>query len=131
MYGKDDKELGIPYGPQVVFYNPDDNESVPGAGNVPVSCPAQVALGHEMVHAMNNAEGKLVVFGNDPVGTPTQPKIEEREAQAIGVGSHSGDHPTENSLRKDLGLPSRDNHFGGKGTLPPAGTLRPGTAADP
>jgi len=129
--GKGDQQIGIPYGPQVVVYNPEDNRSVRGAGNVLISCPAQVSLGHELVHAMNNAEGKLVILGDDPVGTATQPKIGEREAQAIGVGSHSGDYPTENSLRKDLGLPPRDNHFGGVGALPPAGTLRPGAPGDP
>jgi uncharacterized Zn-binding protein involved in type VI secretion len=127
VYGEDDQEVGIPHGPQVIFYNPEDNGNVVGAGNAAISCPAQVALGHELVHAMNNAEGSLVLFGTDPSPPASQPGIAEREAQAIGAGSHSGDYPTENSLRKDLGLPRRDNHFGVPGDpLPPAGTLRPG-----
>ena len=53
----------------------------------------------------------------------------EEEAQAIGTGSHTGQNPSENSLRSDLGLPQRANHFGQIGPVPgapPFTNLRPG-----
>jgi uncharacterized Zn-binding protein involved in type VI secretion len=139
---------GIPTG-STISYNPnvgvvgyDDNRGTPtrnpdgtttwtNPNGSTVNEPPQSVLAHEMVHGLNNAEGNHH-SGNDPMppltqdGTPdgNQP-IEEEEAAAIGTGSHSGDYPTENSVRSDMGLPRRDNHFGAA-TTAPTGNQRPG-----
>ncbi len=126
-----DATNGKPTG-SIIQYNPDyRSNAYDSSGNL-LAQPGQVILGHEMTHALANAEGRQAqgVDSNPPA---SEPRIEGEEAQAIGTGSHSGDvpppRPNENSLRKDLGLPRRDNHFGTGG--PAAGepapiNLRPG-----
>jgi len=63
-----------------------------------------------------------------PAAPASQPGIEEEEAQAIGTGSHSAQNPSENTLRNELGLGRRDNHFGRNPNPgdPTAPNLRPG-----
>ncbi|MFO0648743.1 MAG: M91 family zinc metallopeptidase [Polyangiales bacterium] len=116
---------GIPTG-STVSYNPDVALRAYDSGNNLIDMPPQAVLGHEMVHALNNAEGTHH-YGTDPAGPATQPGIEEEESSAIGTGSHSGDYPTENDLRNDMGggVGRRDNHYG-QNTPAPTGNRRPG-----
>lgn len=119
--------LGIATG-STVQYNPNyRSNAYDAAGNL-IAQPPQVILAHELSHALANSEGDHR-YGTDPAPPASEPNIEEEEAQAIGTGSHTGRNPSENSLRTDLGLPARDNHFGTGG--PRAGepaplALRPG-----
>jgi uncharacterized Zn-binding protein involved in type VI secretion len=119
--------LGLPTG-SVIQYNPDFHTNVfDSAGNM-IAEPPPVILGHEMRHALANSEGDHK-HGQDPNPPASQPTINEEEAQTIGTGSHSGEFPNENSLRDDLGLPRRDNHFGATPPQPgepPRLNLRPG-----
>ena len=118
-----DAKAGKPTG-STVMYNPDVAlKGYDAAGNQ-IDMPPQVVLGHEMVHALNNSEGSHT-FGNDPAGPASQPHIEEEEASAIGTGSHNGKSPSENSMRSDLGLARRDNHYGSNAPGP-TNNLRPG-----
>jgi uncharacterized Zn-binding protein involved in type VI secretion len=118
-----DARAGRPTG-SVVSYNPDVALQAYDSSNNLIDMPPQVVLGHEMVHALDNSEGHHS-YGTDPAPPATQPNIEEEEARAIGTGSHSGDSPTENTMRNDLGLARRDNHYGAN-TPAPTGNLRPG-----
>lgn len=119
--------LGIPTG-STIQYNPDyRSNAYDSSGNL-IAQPPQVILGHEMGHALANSEGNHA-YGTDPNPPASEPNIEEEEAQAIGTGSHTGDSPSENSIRDDLGLPARDNHYGTGGPTagePPPLDLRPG-----
>ncbi len=111
-----------------VQYNPNyRSNAFDAAGNM-IAQPPQVILGHELCHAVSNAEGTRMLIP-DPAPPASEPGLSEREARAIGTGSHNGRNPSENSLRNDLGLPRRDNHIGTGG--PRAGeptplNLRPG-----
>jgi uncharacterized Zn-binding protein involved in type VI secretion len=117
--------FGSPTG-SVIQYNPDIQLTVFDSSGTRVAEPPAVVLGHEMCHALANSDGTHK-YGTDPTPPASQPKIEEEEAQAIGTGSHTGGSPSENSIRSDLGLPPRDNHFGDS-VKPgdPTGPKRPG-----
>lgn len=117
--------LGISTGSEI-SYNPDYHAVVEDSSNNMITDPPQVILAHEMAHALANSEGTHRL-GTDPNPPATQPDIEEEEAQAIGTGSHSQMYPSENSVRDDLGLPRRDNHYGyDPPNPPPQINLRPG-----
>lgn len=120
-------KAGNPTG-STIQYNPDyRSNAFDSAGNM-IAQPSQMILGHEMVHALNNAEGTHH-YGTDSAPPASEPGIAEEEASAIGTGSHNGDPVNENGVRNDLGLPRRDNHFGTLGPKPgePAPVdLRPG-----
>lgn len=119
--------FGVPTG-STVQYNPSLHLNVYDSSGNLVPCPPQLVLGHELSHALANSEGTHK-YGQDPSPPASEPNMEEEEAQAIGTGSHTGRSPSENSMRSDLGLPQRSNHFGtigpGPGN-PPFTNLRPG-----
>jgi uncharacterized Zn-binding protein involved in type VI secretion len=115
---------GIPTD-STIEYNPNVALTAQDANGQPIDQPPQTVLAHEMVHAMNNGEGNAHGDNPDPNPPASQPNIPEEEASAIGTGSHSNDYPTENSVRSDMGLPSRDNHLGAD-TSAPTGNVRPG-----
>lgn len=112
----------------LIQYNPNyRSNAYDSAGNM-LAQPPTIILGHEMTHALANAEGHQQ-HGVDPAAPTSEPTIPREESQAIGTGSHDGETPNENSLRSDLGLGKRDNHYGSGG--PAAGeptpiNLRPG-----
>ena len=108
-----------------VLYSPGIQTEVFDAGGNRIAMPPQIALGHELVHTLRNAEGNNNFSGVDPAPPASMPTIPEGEAMAIGTGSHGGDSPTENTMRSDAGLPRRDNHFGVPPTSP-VPNLRPG-----
>ena len=115
--------VGIPTG-STVEYSPGISIQVYDSSGNLIDMPPQIVLGHELDHALGNAEGTQA-YGTDPMPPPSEPRIPEEEARAIGVGSHSSDAPSENSLRRDAGLPERGNHLG----IPIVGSvpnLRPG-----
>ncbi|HET8549433.1 MAG TPA: M91 family zinc metallopeptidase [Bryobacteraceae bacterium] len=111
-----------------VQYNPSyRSNAYDSSGNL-IAQPPQMILGHELTHALANAEGHQA-SGTDPSPPASEPTIDAEESQAIGTGSYNGTSPSENSLRNDAGLPRRDNHYGTGG--PAAGepaplNLRPG-----
>ena len=107
-----------------VSYNPGVAIKVYDRAGNPVDEPPQVVLGHELVHALDNAEGNHS-YGTDSNPPASEPTIPEEEARAIGTGSHTADSPTENTIRNDLGLPARDNHYGTNAPTP-TGNMRPG-----
>ena len=113
-----------------ITYNPAANSTAYDSAGNTLPFPAQVMLGHEMIHGLRNAEGTNDFANTDPTPPASETTIPEGEAMAVGTGSHSADYPTENSLRNDLGSQygTRDNHYGGP-TNPayptPAG-IRPG-----
>jgi uncharacterized Zn-binding protein involved in type VI secretion len=103
----------VQYHPEVAIYGFD------AAGNQ-ITMPPQVVLGHELSHALHDMTGTAQTESNadpDPNAPKSQPNIEKEEAQAIGTGSWDGTSPTENSIRSDLGLPRRDNHYGTDGLV--------------
>ena len=85
-----------------------------------------VILGHELVHASHNANG---TNGNGPYDSyPGQSGASARGEERATVGSggtsvvqpngtatavsdHSGDTPTENSIRDDMGIPRRPTYY--------------------
>ncbi len=113
-----------------ITYNPAANGTAFDNSGGTLPFPAQLMLGHEMIHALRNAQGTNNFTGTDPSAPASEPGMPEGEAMAVGAGSHSGDYPTENSLRNDLGpqYGTRDNHFGGpvNPTDPTPAGIRPG-----
>lgn len=109
-----------------IQYNPDFHDNAfDSAGNL-IPQPPQTILAHEMCHALANSEGTQAT-GTDPSPPASEPGIDQEEAQAIGTGSHNGKNPSENSLRNDMGLPRRDNHFHDPSQpAPPHPEFRPG-----
>jgi uncharacterized Zn-binding protein involved in type VI secretion len=107
-------ENGVGTG-SVVLYNPENRLLVEGDGFKPIHFPSQVILGHELIHALHNAMGVhkpgKEVYGSG-LGPVTEPDIPLEEEWTIGVGQFSNNYPSENSLRRELGLPQRVNHFG-------------------
>jgi uncharacterized Zn-binding protein involved in type VI secretion len=118
---------GNPTG-SVILYNPDYRSNAYDASGNLLAQPPQTILAHEMGHALHNAEGHFAQ-GQDPNPPASEPNIGAEESQAIGTGSYGGAFPTENTLRSELGLGRRDNHFGSGGPAPgepPIVQLRPG-----
>jgi uncharacterized Zn-binding protein involved in type VI secretion len=116
-----DAENGTGSG-STVEYNPEYRSNALDKDGNMIAQPPQVILGHEMMHAMNNANGQQAT-GTDPNPPKSEKDIDAEEAQTIGTGSYEGRKPSENSLRKDLDLPRRDNHKGTEG--PAAGEPKP------
>jgi uncharacterized Zn-binding protein involved in type VI secretion len=111
------------FGGATVYYNPDGVRQMQDAAGNWTSRPPVVGLAHEMVHALGDVEGNAPPYGNiDPSPPPSEPNIRQEEARAIGTGSYTGSSPSENSLRQEMGLPQRANHYG---RPPPAGTPAP------
>jgi uncharacterized Zn-binding protein involved in type VI secretion len=109
----------------VVQWNPNHNTTDP-ADPVSGSPGSTVILGHELVHANHNANG---TNGNGPYDSyPGQSGSSGRgeERATVGAGGtsvtapdgtvqavpdHSGDSPTENSIRDDMGIPRRPTYY--------------------
>jgi hypothetical protein len=106
------------------MYNPDVALKAYDSSSRLIDMPPQVVLGHELVHALNNSEGRHA-YGVDPDPPTSQPTIEEEVASAIGTGSHSSSTVSENAMRHDLSLARRDNHYGQPSSGPTA-NMRPG-----
>lgn len=114
-----------------IQYNPDYHTNVFDSSGNMIADPPQVILAHEMCHALANSTGtrQSNAKNSDPNPPLSEPNIEREESQAIGTGSHNGQNPSENSVRSDLGMPRRDNHFGRDNPTPgapPQQNLRPG-----
>jgi uncharacterized Zn-binding protein involved in type VI secretion len=113
-----------------ITYNPAANGTAYNTAGGTLPLPAQVMLGHEMIHALRNSEGTNNFKGTDASAPPSEPSMKEGEAMAVGAGSHSGDYPTENSLRHDLGpqYGRRADHYGGPTdpAYPNPSSIRPG-----
>lgn len=120
--------IGVPTG-SVVQYNPTFTTTVWDPAGTALNEPPQLILGHELSHALANSEGNHQ-YGTDPTPPASEPNMDQEEAQAIGAGSHTGQTPSENSIRNDLGMPARRDHFWTgvppRVTDPPALNLRPG-----
>lgn len=111
-----DTTAGVKTG-STIQYNPNFNYTTEDAAGTLIAGPPTVTLFHEMVHSLALAEGKDQFYAG------------KHEEQAIGIGAHASDSPTENTLRDDLGLPLRGTHDGQIGTfpgMPPPVDLRPG-----
>ncbi|MEZ5353931.1 MAG: M91 family zinc metallopeptidase [Bryobacteraceae bacterium] len=109
-----------------IDWNPTHNvtdSGLPGAQGTP---GANVILAHEMVHALHNANGNESNGPNDnfPGQSGTSARNEERST--VGTGGspintptgpqanppdYSGNVPTENSFRDDLGIPRRPTYY--------------------
>jgi uncharacterized Zn-binding protein involved in type VI secretion len=113
-----------------ITYNPSANGTVYDLSGNTLPDPAQVMLGHELIHSLRNAEGTNNFKDIDPSAPASEPNMPDGEGMAIGAGSHTGDYPTENSLRRDLGpqYGTRDNHYGGPTDpiYPTPSGIRPG-----
>ncbi len=84
-----------------VSYNPDTTQI--GDGSEPwMNRPPEVGLGHELVHADDAAKGQQVNGETD--GT------RNRELQAVGLPPYETKDPSENGMRRDMGLPERPRY---------------------
>ena len=84
-----------------VSYNPDRTQI--GDGSEPwMNRPPEVGLGHELVHADDAANGRMDTGATD--GT------NNRERQAVGLPPYENKNPSENGMRRDLGLPERPRY---------------------
>jgi hypothetical protein len=85
-----------------------------------------VILGHELIHAMHNATGTNGNGPYDSYDTQSGSSARGEERSTVGEGGtsvtapdgstqavpdYSSSHPTENSLRDDLGIPRRPTYY--------------------
>jgi uncharacterized Zn-binding protein involved in type VI secretion len=70
----------------------------------PSGLPNTVVLGHELIHAEHNAYGT-----RDPRIDPAS-GVKNAELRTVGLPPFPEEGRTENSLRKDLGLPKRTSY---------------------
>ncbi len=125
-YGGRENKYGHDPTGTTVYYNADEyGVFVEDDQGNPIAMPPQVGLGHELVHAVHAGEGT-----HDPQPATIEPKVVGFPLDKKKVGSY-GDKkgagaPTENDLRRDLGLPLRANY--GHSTPPDkrSPSLRPG-----
>ncbi|MEO7328774.1 MAG: M91 family zinc metallopeptidase [Minicystis sp.] len=117
----------VNYNPDVAIYGYSQ-----GTPSTQIPLEPTTVFGHELVHAYNNSTG-TALSGNEPgTGPASQPNIEREEEITIGTGNYNTRTPSENSLRDDLGLPRRDNHYGtgndaaGNNMTTPPSDIRPG-----
>lgn len=108
-----------------VSWNP-NHQTTDASDPVSGTPGSTVILGHELIHAMHNATG---TNGNGPYDSydsqsGSSARGEERSTVGEGgtsvtapdgstqaVPDYSSSHPTENSLRDDLGIPRRPTYY--------------------
>ena len=73
-------------------------------GSNPTMQPHQI-LGHEMIHALHNAQGNNLAGNTQPA-----PYDNEEESQTIGVNGHDSDPITERQMAGDAGISNRPDH---------------------
>lgn len=88
-----------------VSYDPDAMPLTEDASGALSTCPSEVALAHEMLLALDYAEGKTPPSWWEP--DPLAPDFNRVEARATGVGSYVGEPLSENVIRREMGLPER------------------------
>ncbi len=74
----------------------------------PLERPPEVGLGHELIHALHSVTGTLVQGTRQDTAHPSTTNI--FELQAIGLEEFADDTFTDNALREERGLNTRDNH---------------------
>jgi len=92
----------------------------------PLPTGSDIILGHETVHAYHNSTGTNANGPRDSYGRQKGASSRGEERATVGAGGtsivdpagntasvpdHSGDSPTENSLRRELGLPERETYY--------------------
>jgi hypothetical protein len=108
-----------------VSWNPSHN-TTDASDPVTGSPGSTVILGHELIHASHNATGTNAngPYDSYPGQSGSSARGEERSTVGEGgtsvvapdgstqaVPDYSGSHPTENSLRDDLGIPRRPTYY--------------------
>jgi uncharacterized Zn-binding protein involved in type VI secretion len=108
-----------------VSWNPNHTTTDP-ADPVTGSPGSTVILGHELVHAMHNATGTNANGPNDSYAGQSGSSARGEERSTVGAGGttvvapdgttqavpdYSASHPTENSIRDDLGIPRRPTYY--------------------
>ncbi len=108
-----------------VSWNPSHN-TTDASDPVTGSPGSTVILGHELIHAMHNATGTNAngPYDSYPGQSGSSARGEERSTVGEGgtsvtapdgttqaVPDYSASHPTENSLRDDLGIPRRPTYY--------------------
>jgi uncharacterized Zn-binding protein involved in type VI secretion len=109
-----------------IDWNPNHHTTdagLPGAQGTPGS---DVILAHEMVHALHNANGADLDGPNDSFPGQNGSSARNEERSTVGTGGspintptgpqanppdYSGNVPTENSFRDDLGIPRRPTYY--------------------
>ena len=84
-----------------IKYNPDTTQIDDGSEPW-MTRPPEVGLGHEMVHADDASKGQQV--DGETAGT------RNRELQAVGLPPYENKDPSENGIRRDMGLPPRPRY---------------------
>lgn len=85
-----------------ITYNPYDSPQYPDL-KPPLQCrPPAIGLGHELIHALHNAEGENLTYYPDDTDPETIKPSNHEEARTIGRGAYRGEFPSENSLRKEF-----------------------------
>jgi uncharacterized Zn-binding protein involved in type VI secretion len=108
-----------------ISWNPNHNTTdagLPGAQGNPGSA---MILGHEMIHALHNANGDNRDGPDDSFPGQSGSSARNEERSTVGTSgpirtpggteanppNYSNDVPTENSLRSDLGIPPRPTYY--------------------
>jgi uncharacterized Zn-binding protein involved in type VI secretion len=116
-------------GSSVVSWDPGQHSL--GAGYLdsngkPLQTGSEIILGHESVHAYHNAtgtdsNGPIDSYGGQQGGSSRGEEratvgtkggtITDPSGNQVNAPDHSADTPTENSMRRELGLPERDSYY--------------------
>jgi uncharacterized Zn-binding protein involved in type VI secretion len=109
-----------------INWNPNDHVTDPGLPGPQGTPGSDVILAHEMVHGLHNANGANLDGPRDsfPGQKGSSARNEERSTVGTGGGpiqtpsgpqasppDYSGNVPTENSFRDDLGIPRRPTYY--------------------
>jgi uncharacterized Zn-binding protein involved in type VI secretion len=110
-----------------ISWNPNKNVLDPGLPGAQGTPGAAVILAHEMVHALHNANGDNRNGPNDTFPGQAGSSARNEERSTVGTGgapiqqpngttdphppNYSRDVPTENSFRRDLGIPERPSYY--------------------
>jgi uncharacterized Zn-binding protein involved in type VI secretion len=109
-----------------IEWNPSHNTTDPGLPGAQGSPGAPVILFHEMTHALHNGNGDERDGPDDSFPDQDGSSARNEERSTVGTSGpirlpdgtidndppdYSGDFPTENSLRDDLGIPRRPSYY--------------------
>jgi uncharacterized Zn-binding protein involved in type VI secretion len=82
-----------------ISYNPNLRDKYTDQDGDKIDVPVQATLGHELIHAVHNANGTNERDRPDPKEMGSN----QEESRTIGINDHEAEAMSENNLLKDLG----------------------------
>jgi len=99
--------------PSIITFNPNESNYIDPEGyptRVPSSAYNPASLTHELVHAFHQMNGTSMITHHDHVWFKGTGQRNEEE-RAVGIGEYEREPFSENSVRRELGMPIRKSYF--------------------